>query len=400
MDTICDVAVVGGGLAGMVAAIKCAANGKKVVLIDYPVRAQDSTWGGFAPFSGAKFSLPPAGMGLSPIAGGRDKLQKVIDEIIGLLGLNQFVRSPRQRTVSEDQLLRPNGLKLRKYESIVLTPSEIAELICGLKNRIPKDVVVKRDVCERLRRLGSIFEIRTTQSGTIRSDCAIVAAGRSMRDIILPEELKCTSGKGIDFGVRIEFANKEALKNLRDLGPDAKIIDGECRTFCLNYPGKVFRYSYRNTLIPGGIVANQDHQSSNFGILLRSPRKEEKLTSILKAIEVLGLSGKELAITEGQSGLSSSEEMLTSIFGRETFESLRSFCQKIGESDFVDWSQTHVVHIPLLDWHWPTYAVENSLRTNLQNLWVVGDISGHARGLLQAAVSGWLAADDYLNECL
>lgn len=52
--------------------------------------------------------------------------------------------------------------------------------------------------------------------------------------------------------------------------------------------------------------------------------------------------------------------------------------------------------MPLLDWHWHTFATPSSHLTSLPGVYALGDSSGHARGLLQASVSGWLAAEEYL----
>ncbi|MEX0827554.1 MAG: hypothetical protein WD005_01240, partial [Haliea sp.] len=77
---------------------------------------------------------------------------------------------------------------------------------------------------------------------------------------------------------------------------------------------------------------------------------------------------------------------------------LEDFISQLSDASLVDLSLSHRMHFPLIDWHWPTYAKTGSAQTSEPRLYVAGDSAGHARGLLQAAVSGWLAAEEIANE--
>ena len=83
-----DVAIIGGGLSGLCAALRLSQRGVKTTLLNTTINSGDHSLGGFARFSGAKFSLPPAGMGLVPIVGSSDVLLRIINQVISLLGID------------------------------------------------------------------------------------------------------------------------------------------------------------------------------------------------------------------------------------------------------------------------------------------------------------------------
>jgi hypothetical protein len=96
-------------------------------------------------------------------------------------------------------------------------------------------------------------------------------------------------------------------------------------------------------------------------------------------------------------GLGDKLHITRSTWGAEVADSLQSFCEALADARLVDWSVSHLVHWPLLDWHWNVFGTVGTAQTSSTGLYVAGDSAGHARGLLQAAVSGWLAAQEILD---
>lgn len=123
-----DAVVVGGGLAGLLTTIRLLESGNSVILVDEGLPDANGALGGFAKFSGAKFSLPPAGMGLVKPAGSEENLFRAIDNVLAILGL------ARSMVISSSD--EGFGGSLRKYDSIVLTPAQIDQLVENLSVRI------------------------------------------------------------------------------------------------------------------------------------------------------------------------------------------------------------------------------------------------------------------------
>jgi len=380
-----DLTVIGGGLAGMLAAIEAERNGIKVTLVDSAIPAAQGMLGGFAKFSGAKFSRLPAGQGLVPIAGSEQSLEIITEEALELLGLVDLTQAS-----SSNHDLGGSGLKLRSYESMLLTPSEIDELLHRCEAHLNHRVKVIKSRALSVQN-ESQFSVLLENGEVLESTFLLLAAGRQGEQFARKLGAVEQNGKGFDVGVRLEFQDVAALSKLRELGPDAKILDGKCRTFCLNAPGEIYRYPFLTFTIPGGVVADQGHPRGNVGILRRVDGKVEALPHIIERIK-----GLPPACTLNNpfivgAGLGDKEGFILHAYGYEIAIELKAFMSSLATSGLIDLNKAHAIHFPLIDWHWPVFGLPESHRTTVENLYVAGDIAGHARGLLQAAVSGMLA---------
>ena len=398
-----DVVIIGGGLAGLMAAIRLGEAGVHTVLVDSSLPEASGDLGGFAAFSGAKFSLPPAGQGLIPVAGSSSKLEdaiKAVIEVLGIDGANTNLSYDLPGQNNENQALKDG---YRKYDSILLTPHGIRDLIERLRVKCKDYCKFITGKAENLNKVGSDWQVLIQDSdgepSILVGNAIFHAAGRMASKMLVEAGAAKTPGKGLDVGFRVEMLDKEGLSRLRALGPDAKILLGGCRTFCLNSPGEIFRYPYEEISIPGGVVADPSVASANVGLLLRVDNKEKELLRIKEKCkthyeDLLSISER---VKRGRP-FGKEKRLVEEIFGTSIAHRLEVFCQKLEDINMIDWTFEHRLHFPLLDWHWPTFALQGSHKTSLDDIYAIGDSSGHARGLLQAAISGWIGAEEYLNE--
>jgi hypothetical protein len=84
---------------------------------------------------------------------------------------------------------------------------------------------------------------------------------------------------------------------------------------------------------------------------------------------------------------------LVDLFGDAVAINVLSFVRSLAAARLIPEFADQAVHFPLLDWHWDVFGPNDSFEV-APNLFVVGDASGKARGLLQACVSGLLGADE------
>lgn len=396
-----DVIILGGGLAGLLAAVRLLRSGKKVILVDSSLPEAKSALGGFAKFSGAKFSLPPAGMGLADLVGSTELLHQKIDEVIEVLGIGHLDRHFSLDRSAKEEIQLGLDTELRSYSSIVLTPAQVDELIARLTMLISQDCQIIRGNATQLSSRASNWVVTIHEQTTERTlhataNSVFYAAGRLESDLLLNAGANQYPGKGIDIGFRVEFMQRESVKSLRDLGPDAKIMHGNCRTFCLNSPGEIYYYKYGEINIPGGIVADEHVNTANVGILARIKDKERGSQQIIKNFSKIKDS-LNLELRRGVPDLFS-VQCLSDLMGGEVTEELQDFVNILGNLKLIDWSLPFRIHFPLVDWYWGTYCRAKSHKTSLSGIYAVGDSAGHARGLLQAALSGWLAAEEYLYD--
>ncbi|WP_339100711.1 FAD-dependent monooxygenase [Pseudomonas atacamensis] len=397
-NTITDteVVIIGGGLAGIFSAINLSNQGIPHILIDNPLPDAKSRLGGFARFSGAKFSLPPAGMGLVHVAGSEIRLSEAIEKILKILSLEQ-----KNTALSSDNFVElSSNATLRKYSSIVLSPTEIDILLDKLDHKVRSSTRIIAGKATHIVKSKEGWSVRIDNGQeiekTITCSTVFYAAGRLSNNIIAAAGALPTTGKGLDIGVRVEFLSKDGVSGLRSYGPDAKILNGNCRTFCLNSPGTIYRYDYLSGSIPGGVVADDTINTANVGILCRTSDKDLILQNFRNTAY---LSHKDLLLESDIVRKSEQEFTIPSImrnlFGDKIVNELEQFGRMLDSCKLWDTRMDHKIHLPLLDWHWSTFALPESHKTTEPGLYALGDSSGHARGLLQAAISGWFAAEEY-----
>jgi hypothetical protein len=78
-------------------------------------------------------------------------------------------------------------------------------------------------------------------------------------------------------------------------------------------------------------------------------------------------------------------------------ERIYDFALRLAGAGLLHLPEQFTVHYPLIDWHWPVFGQPGKLQTAVEGLYAIGDLSGHARGLLQAATMGWLAAEEIIK---
>lgn len=390
-----DLVIIGGGLAGLMAAWRAEVFGLSPVLINVGVPGTAESLGGFAQFSGAKFSLFPAGTGLAPIVGGHDELVRRYEAICANyldLGFSEFQVSPEdllgQETHDDD------GLAYRNYHSILLTPARIDELLVALADRLTRSLI-KRAVVTRIEMDESeSFCIHLDDGQVLGADKVIVAAGRLGSNLLKSAGIKAMAGKGIDVGVRLGFETCAPVAGLRNLGPDAKFIADGVRTFCLNSPGRIFHYPGAGFCLPGGIVAEPDWHQSNIGILCRIDDRD----ATLRRVENMAPSSETSPLSfKGSSKRLEWTDHALALIGEDTASRIDVFIARLSESGLVALPPSYTVHYPLLDWHWPVFSQPGQLGTSVPGLLAAGDASGHARGLMQAALMGVLAVEEALS---
>ena len=222
--------IIGGGLSELVAAHVLSQRGAEVTLLDRSLPDGNGLLGGFTGFSGAKFSLPPAGQGLIPAAGSLERLQEAIADVMRLLDIRSRVESGAE-DASADEPLAGSGA-IRRYRTIVLTPLEIARTIEVVSRHVRESLhVIEAEATNSAAMVGIGSLLAATESSHEPDPCCLQLGGPEDRSFAMPAPRQ--EGKGVDLGVRVEFLDRRALQPLREHGPDAKILMGRTRTFCL-----------------------------------------------------------------------------------------------------------------------------------------------------------------------
>ena len=389
-----DVAIVGGGLAGLMAAARMEELGATVVLVDVGVPETPGGLGGFAPFSGAKFSLYPAGRGISPLVGGDAALVERYRSACLLfvaLGFSQFDVTDAQ--LWGEELPSGHGLSHRRYHSVLLSPAEINKLLLALSGRLVRTRVIRRPATS-LDVVGSPLRVRLAGGECVSATRIVVAAGRLGANLLEAAAVPQGPGKGIDVGIRLEFNEDSPVAGLRSRGPDAKFMGDDVRTFCLNSPGRIFHYPGLGFSVPGGVVAEAGWRGANVGILCRNPNRRTAIADLCRRASAAGTGPLSQTGRGGDLGWTKSS---LDTLGIAVATRIDRFVSQLSESSLIALPDRYVVHYPLLDWYWPVFSLPGRLETGIAGVFAAGDASGHARGLMQAAVMGTLSAEEALS---
>ncbi|ATE64007.1 hypothetical protein CMV14_06055 [Rhizorhabdus dicambivorans] len=307
------------------------------------------------------------------------------------LGFHEFALDERELAGDESDM--GDALAYRSYHSVLLSPSRIDELLLAMGARlrttdIVRDKVQKIIAPQKMARAAILSDGRRITGRSL-----VLAAGRLGADLLRAASVPEKRGKGIDVGVRLGFDSLEPLAPLRALGPDAKMMSSGVRTFCLNSPGQIFHYPGLGYEIPGGIVAPDGWLESNVGILCRLDDREAVLAHFARRapLEAMPLvqqgSGTKLGWTDES----------IDMFTPEIVARIDQFVEQLANAGFFAPPSHYDVHLPLLDWHWPVFSLPGRLETGVEGVFAAGDVSGHARGLLQAVVMGRLAVEEALR---
>jgi glycine/D-amino acid oxidase-like deaminating enzyme len=268
------------------------------------------------------------------------------------------------------------------------------DLLRALAGRLLETQILRETVTRLAIDEGDGFRVSLSDGREILGRRLIVAAGRLGAELLERAGIPQTTGKGIDVGIRLGFDSCEPLAGLRQLGPDAKFMAHGVRTFCLNSPGRIFHYPGLGFSLPGGIVGEADGAESNVGILLRLEDRDW----VLRRLRALSrpFQRPPLCLTGNGLDLGWTEDA-RQILGQTVIDQIEAFVKSLSESGLVALPPRYAVHYPLFDWHWPVFSQPGRLATGVPGVFAAGDTSGHARGLLQAALMGALAVEESLN---
>ncbi|MFP4588390.1 MAG: NAD(P)/FAD-dependent oxidoreductase [Candidatus Bipolaricaulota bacterium] len=231
----------------------------------------------------------------------------------------------------------------------------------------------------------------------------------------------------IDVGIRVEFP-AEIYEPIEKIMYDAKFrlrsdtYDDLVRTFCTNPRGYVVTESYEDfALINGHAENEQESDATNFALLSRV-----ELTDPVEDTTEYGRSIATLANTIGggkpilqrfkdlQNGRRSTEQRISRVPIKPTLTEYtpgdvsmalpdRVMVNLIEGLERLDniieglTADNTLIYAPEIKFYDTKYEVNENLETKMDGFYVAGDASGHSRGIVYAAITGLIAAQDVVN---
>ncbi|MDH5732757.1 MAG: NAD(P)/FAD-dependent oxidoreductase [Candidatus Bathyarchaeota archaeon] len=392
-----------------------------------------SGWGGAGAFSDGKLTLSTEIGGWLNEYCTKERLAKLVDYVDGVYlefgAPSNLYGTDLDRVEELERKASLAGLMLVPLKLRHMGTENCADTLRKMRRHLNDrvDVRTRTEVKSLLVKNDVVEGVETTKGDKIYGKYVIVAPGRSGA-----EWLKCeaqslglrTLNNPVDVGVRVEILSS-VMEDLTSVLYEPKFVyysksfDDKVRTFCVAPEGEVIMESYDGILtVNGESYAERKTRNTNFAILVSTsftdPFKEPIAYGKYLARLTNLLSGGVLVQRLGdlQAGRRSTEERIersvvvptlkTATPGDLSFVLPYRYLADIREMlEALD-----VISPGVNSKHTLLYGVEVKFYTSrlvlkdwletkkIRNLFTIGDGAGVTRGLIQASVSGVIAAEE------
>ncbi|MCW4055600.1 MAG: NAD(P)/FAD-dependent oxidoreductase [Candidatus Bathyarchaeota archaeon] len=446
-----DVIIVGAGPAGIFSALELVENTSLDILIldkggDIDKRKCPASrglgclncdpcnvlhgWGGAGAFSDGKLTLSTevgGWLGEYITEGALHKLVDYVDQVYTRFGApNNLYGADLDKIEGIERRASLAGLKLIRQKVRHMGTERCAETLRKMRSFLDGEVEVRTRTEAKglLVRDGKVEGVETVNGDRILAKYVIVAPGRSGAEWLKAEAqalgLK-TLNNPVDVGVRVEVQSsvmEELTKVLYEpkLVYYSKFFDDAIRTFCVAPYGEVITESYDGVLtVNGQSYAERKTDNTNFAVLVSTsftePFKEPiaygkyiaRLTNLLSG----GIIVQRLGDLEA--GRRSTEERIQRSTVVPTLKSatpgdlsfvlpyrylvdIREMLEVLDKISPGLHSRDTLLYGVEVKFYSSRLALNECLETPIRNLFTIGDGAGLTRGLVQASVSGVIAA--------
>jgi uncharacterized FAD-dependent dehydrogenase len=446
-----DVIIVGAGPAGIFSALELVENTSLDILIldkggDIDKRKCPASrglgclncdpcnvlhgWGGAGAFSDGKLTLSTevgGWLGEYITEGALHKLVDYVDQVYTRFGApNNLYGADLDKIEGIERRASLAGLKLIRQKVRHMGTERCAETLRKMRSFLDGEVEVRMRTEAKglLVRDGKVEGVETVNGDRVLAKYVIVAPGRSGAEWLKAEAqalgLK-TLNNPVDVGVRVEVqasVMEELTKVLYEpkLVYYSKFFDDAIRTFCVAPYGEVITESYDGVLtVNGQSYAERKTDNTNFAVLVSTsftePFKEPiaygkyiaRLTNLLSG----GIIVQRLGDLEA--GRRSTEERIQRSTVVPTLKSatpgdlsfvlpyrylvdIREMLEVLDKISPGLHSRDTLLYGVEVKFYSSRLALNECLETPIRNLFTIGDGAGLTRGLVQASVSGVIAA--------
>lgn len=399
--SIFDVAIIGSGPANLFAAMELAnKTSLDIVILERARRLNDSRNVGNGWLGGSARSQTQ--MFVDPGYGGDVTSQVVINKFTtrlknysGQPNLKKTKPKILKRTI---KMLEDNGVTLIEPTTIVMSEDKIVKLGDNLYNHLRNRCTVthKIDVYSICKTPEGIFEIQTN-NGLFQSKSLIVGLGRGGAHSLLHE---------IDTNLDFKFDNTQYQMGIRLEFPSSSINEMISKTNLFK-----MKWGEYKTLPPLDLSSVETEETNHVKIsngrnissskslfcsmpLLKTFTSTQAHTDVYRLVEIANVLCDGQLLREPVGKWLDGDSILSPI---PEFNSLREGLEKL-VSIFPDLGKKCSVYAPEARLNAIRFELSASFETDIEGMYIVGDMSGRTHSFVQAACSGLIAAQDIINK--
>jgi len=392
-------------------------------------------WGGAGAFSDGKLTLTPKVGGflseVVPQTELRNLLKKADDIYISFGAPKEVQGQSSDKTEALYQEAKQAELEFIPMEIRHLGTENCVPLLKRIRDAIRDkvDVFFETPVKEILVDGGKVTGVLLQNGSRVEAQYVICGPGRVGAEWIKKEveHLGIPSVPSpVDIGVRVE-APASILLKLTDIAYEAKFIyysrtfDDKVRTFCMNPYGEVVTETIDEIItVNGHSYANRKTENTNFAILVSSTFTEPfrdpigygkyiaRLANLLGngvIIQRLGdlLDGRRSTpdrinrcITQPTLTLATPGD-LSFVLPYRHLKSIIEMLEALNRITPGIYSRHTLLYGVEVKFYTNRLKLSSKLETDIHNLFLIGDGAGITRGLIQASISGMIAAKEILK---
>jgi len=440
------VIIVGSGPSGLFAALTLSRAGvEDIAIFERGKDIQDRKrgrgmellcgWGGAGAFSDGKLTLSPrVGGFLSEFIAQKElmNLIKEADEIYLLFGApKEVLGQSSDKTEALYQEAKLAGLEYIPMEIRHLGTENCLPLLKRVRENLRGkiDVFFETPVKELRVEKGKATGVSLNNGTSLEAEFVICGPGRVGAEWIKNEvaRLEISSVPSpVDIGVRVE-APASILQKLTDLAYEAKFIyysktfDDRVRTFCMNPFGEVVTETIEDIVtVNGHSYAKKKTENTNFAILVSNTFTEPFRDPIgygryiARLANLLGNGVIVQRLGDLLDGRRSTPDRINRCITQPTlisatpgdlsfvlpYRHLKSIIEMLEALDRITsgiFSRHTLIYGVEVKFYTNRVKISPTLETDIQNLFLIGDGAGITRGLMQASISGMLAANEILK---
>ena len=377
--------------------------------------------GGSAFYIPAKLSNYPAGSKLLSMFKDEQECKFIYLEVLNAFkeyGLNILPPGAESTYVNNYQKFAKKlnrDIYLKYYNSQEFSRDNFSDFIHNLQSylySVGVEIVPETEIIG-LKKEKGLFVLNDNQENIIYTDKIVVATGETgafwWHDISEKMNvIKKTSS--IDVGIRIEFPS-DIIKNIYSFHKDPKFIfeapDGsELRSYCTLSNGEVVICRNGDFRVVDGISCSHDNGIGSMTIFNRIYPEVYNAIDYAKilsdivykkcngkiAVSTIGelLEGEVIKNIKTQTLHYTENIQLSKVTPSQVLENLRYGIKRLAEVIKGIDIPTNIVYYPAIDKLWAELVLKQNFETSVDGLYVVGDATGIARGIFQAALMGYV----------